>query len=363
MRRLAPSPPGCGAPRDRMRLRPPARQPVPAHDVPAPAAPAALMACPRPTPCGCSSPGCSTFPWRPSARQACTRCTAASTPCTRRGLLFSTFGSVKWFESRAPQPPTPCPRRGLGQGRHEGSGGSGRQREQQLLAAAAGSSALRNGCAPGSSNQQTTASPPPTRSACAPPQFFVHTQLVGRCWWPVELVMNTPSHHRVHHARNYGRRCVGRHAAGLAALVPPLVPRVAPRCPRVLPCIARRHAACCTPQACHGACTAAWLLQMPCTARPSPPRCAAPSHTPTPPPPLWCSNFAGVLIIWDRLFGTFEEEQRSRPCIYGLDASVGLPCVLSFFFRSFFFYCDGLFPWAVMRLAACLLRLQAGARM
>ena len=42
------------------------------------------------------------------------------------------------------------------------------------------------------------------------PQFFVHTQLVGRCWWPVEAVMNTPSHHRVHHARNYGRRCVGQ---------------------------------------------------------------------------------------------------------------------------------------------------------
>ena len=33
-------------------------------------------------------------------------------------------------------------------------------------------------------------------------------------------------------------------------------------------------------------------------------------------------NFAGVLIVWDRLFGTFEEEQRGRPCIYGLDAQV-----------------------------------------
>jgi hypothetical protein len=69
-------------------------------------------------------------------------------------------------------------------------------------------------------------------------QFFVHTQLVGRCWWPIELVMNTPSHHRVHHARNYGRR-----------------------------------------------------------------------------------NFAGILIVWDRLLGSFEEEQASRPCVYGLDAS------------------------------------------
>jgi hypothetical protein len=38
-------------------------------------------------------------------------------------------------------------------------------------------------------------------------QFFTHTELVGRLWWPLELVLNTPSHHRVHHARNYGRRC------------------------------------------------------------------------------------------------------------------------------------------------------------
>ncbi|KAL4433846.1 hypothetical protein ABPG75_000287 [Micractinium tetrahymenae] len=66
-------------------------------------------------------------------------------------------------------------------------------------------------------------------------QFFTHTELVGRLWWPLELVLNTPSHHRVHHARNYGRR-----------------------------------------------------------------------------------NFAGMLIVWDRAFGTFEPEQPDRPCIYGL---------------------------------------------
>ncbi|ANH39750.1 Fatty acid hydroxylase superfamily protein [Nocardioides dokdonensis FR1436] len=42
-------------------------------------------------------------------------------------------------------------------------------------------------------------------------QFFVHTERVGRLWRPVELVLNTPSHHRVHHGsdpeyldRNYG---------------------------------------------------------------------------------------------------------------------------------------------------------------
>lgn len=42
-------------------------------------------------------------------------------------------------------------------------------------------------------------------------QFFVHTEHVGTLWRPVELVFNTPSHHRVHHGsdpeyldRNYG---------------------------------------------------------------------------------------------------------------------------------------------------------------
>ncbi|MFD0855650.1 sterol desaturase family protein [Actinomadura adrarensis] len=42
-------------------------------------------------------------------------------------------------------------------------------------------------------------------------QFFIHTERIDRMWKPVELVMNTPSHHRVHHGsnqqyldRNYG---------------------------------------------------------------------------------------------------------------------------------------------------------------
>jgi sterol desaturase/sphingolipid hydroxylase (fatty acid hydroxylase superfamily) len=42
-------------------------------------------------------------------------------------------------------------------------------------------------------------------------QFFLHTERVGKLWRPVEYVMNTPSHHRVHHGmnnayldRNYG---------------------------------------------------------------------------------------------------------------------------------------------------------------
>jgi sterol desaturase/sphingolipid hydroxylase (fatty acid hydroxylase superfamily) len=42
-------------------------------------------------------------------------------------------------------------------------------------------------------------------------QFWIHTERVGRLWAPAEWVLNTPSHHRVHHAtnpryldRNYG---------------------------------------------------------------------------------------------------------------------------------------------------------------
>ncbi|MEO6411063.1 MAG: sterol desaturase family protein [Pedococcus sp.] len=42
-------------------------------------------------------------------------------------------------------------------------------------------------------------------------QFWVHTETIPKLWRPIELVFNTPSHHRVHHAsdaeyldRNYG---------------------------------------------------------------------------------------------------------------------------------------------------------------
>ncbi|MFZ2510168.1 MAG: sterol desaturase family protein, partial [Gordonia sp. (in: high G+C Gram-positive bacteria)] len=42
-------------------------------------------------------------------------------------------------------------------------------------------------------------------------QFWVHTERIDKMWRPVEFVMNTPSHHRVHHGsdpeyldRNYG---------------------------------------------------------------------------------------------------------------------------------------------------------------
>ena len=71
-------------------------------------------------------------------------------------------------------------------------------------------------------------------------QFFVHTEHVGRLWRPIELIFNTPSHHRVHHGSD-----------------------------------------------------ALYLDR----------------------------NYAGILIVWDRLFGTFQEEVH-RPT-YGLTKPVG----------------------------------------
>ncbi|MGF1453774.1 MAG: sterol desaturase family protein [Alphaproteobacteria bacterium] len=68
-------------------------------------------------------------------------------------------------------------------------------------------------------------------------QFWIHTETIGRMPAWFEAVMNTPSHHRVHHATN---------------------PRYLDR------------------------------------------------------------NFAGVFIIWDRMFGTFQAERRSDPCRYGI---------------------------------------------
>ncbi|KAF0809320.1 sterol desaturase [Alcanivorax sp. S71-1-4] len=72
-------------------------------------------------------------------------------------------------------------------------------------------------------------------------QFFVHTEVVRRLPRPLEYLFNTPSHHRVHHARN---------------------PRYIDR------------------------------------------------------------NFGGVLIIWDRLFGTFEPERDDEPCEYGITRQI-----------------------------------------
>ncbi len=73
-------------------------------------------------------------------------------------------------------------------------------------------------------------------------QFWIHTEAIRRFPAPIEYIFNTPSHHRVHHARN---------------------PRYLDR------------------------------------------------------------NYAGILIIWDRMFGTFEPERDEEPCRYGVVKNLG----------------------------------------
>ncbi|MFT3729748.1 MAG: sterol desaturase family protein [Terricaulis sp.] len=73
-------------------------------------------------------------------------------------------------------------------------------------------------------------------------QYWIHTELIDRMWAPFEFVMNTPSHHRVHHAIN---------AKYLDA------------------------------------------------------------------------NYAGVLIIWDRMFGSFVPEDKKEPPRYGIVSQLG----------------------------------------
>jgi len=70
-------------------------------------------------------------------------------------------------------------------------------------------------------------------------QFWIHTELIGKMWRPIEFIFNTPSHHRVHHGSDIK------------------------------------------------------YLDL---------------------------NHAGVLIIWDRLFGTFQEEEE-KPT-YGLRENI-----------------------------------------
>jgi sterol desaturase/sphingolipid hydroxylase (fatty acid hydroxylase superfamily) len=72
-------------------------------------------------------------------------------------------------------------------------------------------------------------------------QFWLHTDIVGRLG-PLEWILNTPAHHRVHHASN--NEYLDR-------------------------------------------------------------------------------NYGGILIIWDRLFGTFAEERPDAPIVYGLVHAVG----------------------------------------
>ena len=73
-------------------------------------------------------------------------------------------------------------------------------------------------------------------------QFWIHTEAIRRFPAPIEAIFNTPSHHRVHHARN---------------------------------------------------------------------------------PMYLDANYAGTLIIWDRMFGTFVPERDEEPCRYGLVKNLG----------------------------------------
>ena len=73
-------------------------------------------------------------------------------------------------------------------------------------------------------------------------QFWIHTEVIDRCPRWFEAVMNTPSHHRVHHATN---------------------PRYLDR------------------------------------------------------------NYAGVFIVWDKLFGSFTPELESEKCRYGIVKNLG----------------------------------------
>jgi sterol desaturase/sphingolipid hydroxylase (fatty acid hydroxylase superfamily) len=78
----------------------------------------------------------------------------------------------------------------------------------------------------------------------------VHTEAIGKVGW-LEYVFNTPSHHRVHHARN---------------------------------------------------------------------------------PQYLDRNYAGVLIIWDKMFGSFVAEDPAVPCEYGIVSQIHShnPLVLTF---------------------------------
>jgi len=82
-------------------------------------------------------------------------------------------------------------------------------------------------------------------------QFWIHTQAIHKLPRPIELIFNTPSHHRVHHGTN------------------------------------------------------ARYLD---------------------------SNYAGILIIWDRMFGTFVEELDEDPVQYGIITPIGShnPAIVAF---------------------------------
>lgn len=83
-------------------------------------------------------------------------------------------------------------------------------------------------------------------------QTALHTEVVGKLWKPIELIMNTPSHHRVHHGSN--RKYLDK-------------------------------------------------------------------------------NYGGIFIVWDRMFGTFEEEKEE--VVYGLVTPINSVNPFVAFFHGF----------------------------
>nr|CAD7255911.1 unnamed protein product [Timema shepardi] len=110
-------------------------------------------------------------------------------------------------------------------------------------------------------------------------QFWIHTKSVHTLG-PLEWVFNTPRHHRVHHA---GPRTEGR---GIRVSSPSYVKLILPQ--PVLP--SPTNPGSIPPESHQSRCN------------------------------LYCldKNYGGLLIIWDRLFGTFADERPKEEIIYGL---------------------------------------------
>jgi sterol desaturase/sphingolipid hydroxylase (fatty acid hydroxylase superfamily) len=63
-------------------------------------------------------------------------------------------------------------------------------------------------------------------------QFWIHTERIDKMWKPIEAVMNTPSHHRVHHGSN--RRYLDRNFAGVFIVWDRLFKTFTPETERVI---------------------------------------------------------------------------------------------------------------------------------
>ena len=63
-------------------------------------------------------------------------------------------------------------------------------------------------------------------------QFWIHTERIDKMWRPFEAVMNTPSHHRVHHGTN--RRYLDRNFAGVFIVWDRLFKTFTPETERVI---------------------------------------------------------------------------------------------------------------------------------